>query len=93
MRFCLLGVWDDVELSVFARARTEQNGMPSLRSYRSARMNQNANPPVLCAGAPTAWDARTPSEPLRPVFRHPRRSMIMRTKTPIACRNRAFRRT
>jgi len=29
------------------RSRTERNGIPSSRSYRSARTNQNASPPVL----------------------------------------------
>ena len=30
-----------------ARSFTERNGIPSIRLYRSARRNQNANPPVL----------------------------------------------
>ena len=67
--------------------------MPSVRSYRSARTNQNAKPPELCAGVRATPVARTPSEPLRPVFCHPRRSIIMRTSTPMACRKRVVRRT
>jgi hypothetical protein len=66
------------------RFRVDANGFRCGFSYRSARINQNANPPVLCRGRPAAAVLRTPNEPFLPVFRHPRRSMIMRIKTPIA---------
>ena len=46
--------------SVPARCR---NGIPSARSYRSARTNHKASPPVLCAGVSFATSARTPREP------------------------------
>ena len=38
--------------------------MPSASSYRSARMNQNANPPVLWIGDEHFFAALTPSDPL-----------------------------
>jgi hypothetical protein len=76
----------------FVRSRTEANGMPASRSYRSARINQNANPPVLCRGVFGFASPRMPSEPFLPVFRQPRPSMIIRTTTPIACRSRWLRR-
>ena len=43
-------------------------------------------------GRPAAAVLRTPSEPFFPVFFHPRRSIMMRIKTPIDWRNRWLRR-
>jgi hypothetical protein len=65
--------------------------MPSSCSYRSARMNQNANPPVLWVAVLGAAAARTPRDPFLPDFCHPRRSIIRRTSIPIACRSRFVR--
>jgi hypothetical protein len=78
------------------RSFTDGNGFPLRPSYRSARRNQKARPPVLWyapgAVVPGGTVARTPKEPFLPVLFQPRRSIIMRTNTPIACRNRLVRR-
>ena len=73
------------------RSRTDWYGIPSARSYRSARMNQNASPPVLWSEAKPSLYVLTPSDPLRPVFRHPLACMIIRVTTPIACLKRLLR--
>ena len=74
------------------RSRTDWKGIPSSSSYRSARTNQNARPPVLWrVEEMPALVSRTHIEPFRPVRRHPRPSIIIRTNTPIACRNRTTR--
>ena len=83
-------------LKLLARSLTVGNGMPPSGSYRSARRNQRASPPVLWQ-APgiarrSAIAGRTPNEPFLPIFLHPRRSMSIRTTTPTACRNRLVRR-
>ena len=67
---------------------TDRNGIPSASSYRSARMNQNARPPVLWLMVFPLLVVLTPRDPLRPVFRQPLACMIIRTITPTACRNR-----
>lgn len=86
----------DGAVSVRLRSLTEGNGFPLRRSYRSARRNQNASPPVLWyapgVGVRGETLARTPSEPFLPVLFQPRDSIIMRTTTPTACRNRLVRR-
>ena len=92
----------EANLAAPRRDRTVGNGMPPGRSYRSARRNQKANPPVLWL-VPGSFEpalpefelffpARTPKEPFLPVFCQPRRSMIIRTTTPTACRIRLVRR-
>jgi len=73
------------------RSRTDWNGIPSARSYRSARMNQNASPPVLWLGVNPFFLVLTPSDPFRPVFRQPLACMIIRTTTPTACLKRLLR--
>ncbi len=70
------------------RSCTDLNGIPSSRSYRSPRMNQNASPPVLWLGPDPFWVALTPREPFRPVLRQPLACMIIRTTTPTACLRR-----